>query len=375
MKFSVQRDSFAKLLGRAQGIVEKRSTIAVLSHVLLETVGNDEIKLTCTDYDVVLIDQCPARIEQQGRAVVGGKLLFDIVKVLPSVDLEFTKEGAERLLLTAGNSKYNLSGFTPDDFPRFEKADAPPGITIPGETFRSMLAKTAFCMSQDDARLNLNGLYFDFQKKNSSFHLACVATDAHRLAKVEQFFPDVELPFDERGVIVHRKGINEVRKILDSETGDIFLGFAAGDILFRIGSASVYVREIDEEYPDYQSVLPTSFTSSFTVEVPELLDGMRRVLPLTDPNLLCVKMEVTPNLLILSSANAQTGSGQTSVYCEYEGEPFIVGFNHRYLQEAISVVESPKVVFKITEPGSPCLVEPSEPEEKVIFLLMPVEEV
>jgi len=375
MKFSVQRDNFARLLSRAQGIVEKKSTIAVLSHLLLETVGEDEIKLTCTDYDVVLMDRCPATVEREGRAVISGKTLYDIVKVLPSVDIELEKETGERLLMQAGNSKYNLSGFDPDDFPRIEKSDSEPGFSVPVSAFRRMLAKSAFCMSQEEARPNLNGIFFDIKRKeDDSTSFACVATDGHRLAKVECVFEGLDLPFDGRGLIVHRKGIAEIKKIMDTETGDVFIGFGSGEIVFRVGNAALFVREIDEEYPDYESVIPSGFTRHFSVDGSELLEAMRRVLPLTDPNILTVKMEVRPESLILSSANAQTGFGETSVYADYEGEPFVIGFNHKYLQDSTAAVEAPQVLVKMTDSGAPCLIEPSNPDEGALYVLMPIEE-
>jgi len=375
MKFSVQRDHFVRLLSRAQGIVEKKSTIAVLSHLLLETVGEDQLKLTCTDYDVVLMDRCPAHVEKEGRAVVSGRTLFDIVKVLPSVDIEVHKEEGERIRLAAGPSKYNLSGFDPDDFPRIEKGDSEPGFALPIKVFKRMLIKSAFCMSQEEARMNLNGVHFDIRKDDDEqLFFSCVATDGHRLAKVEHIFQNLGVSVGSQGVIVHRKGITEVKKILDTETGDVFIGFGSGEVVFRAGNAALFVREIDEEYPDYESVIPDSSERKFVVDVPELLEGMRRVLPMADPNVLTVKMEVRPEQLVLSSANAQTGFGETSFYADYEGETFVVGFNQRYVQDCASVVESPQLMFRMTEPGAPCILEPSNPEEGVLYVLMPVEE-
>jgi len=375
MKFSVQRDNFIRLLSRAQGVVEKKSTIAVLSHLLLETVGDDGIKLTCTDYDVVLMDHCPANIERDGKAVISGKTLFDIVKVLPSVDIEIEKGKDERIHIGAGTSKYNLAGFDPDDFPRIEKDDSEPGFALPLKAFRRMLGKSAFCMSTEEARMNLNGIYFDIKKDDDDkVFLACVSTDGHRLAKVEHVFEGLELPFDGRGVIVHRKGVSEIKKIMDTETGDVFIGFGSGEVVFRVGSAALFVREIDEEYPDYESVIPEDFNRQFMVDVPELIEAMRRVLPLADPNALTVKMEVRPEALVMSSANAQPGFGETTMYADYDGKPFVVGFNQRYLQDCVTAVEAPQVLFKMTEPGSPCVIQPSDPDEGALFVLMPVEE-
>ncbi len=375
MNFTVQRDEFARLLSRAQGIVEKKSTIAVLSHLLLETVGDDEIKLTCTDYDVVLMDRCPAQVVKEGRAVISGKTLFDIVKVLPNVDISVQKKDGERILVEAGKSKYNLSGFDPDDFPRIEKGESEPGFSIPVAAFKKMLAKTAFCMSNEEARMNLNGVYFDIRKDDDEkVSFACVATDGHRLAKVEHSFEGIELPFENRGIIVHRKGITEVKKICDTEGGEIFIGFGSGEIVFRVGNASLFVREIDEEYPDYESVIPVDFTRTVVVEVRELLEGMRRIMPLTDPNALTVKMEVRPETMILSSANAQTGFGETSLYADYDGDAFVVGFNQRYLQDSAAAIESQQLSLKMSDADSPCLAEPSDPEEGALYVLMPVEE-
>lgn len=374
MKFTVQRDHFARMLSRAQGIVEKKSTIAVLSHLMLETVEDGQLKLTCTDYDVVLMDHCPAQVEREGKVVLSGKTLYEIVKVLPSVDISLEKETGERILVTAGPSKYNLSGFDPDDFPRIEKSETVPGFSVPISTMRKMLAKTSFCMSQEEARINLNGIYFDLKSEGNMLNFACVATDGHRLAKVETAFEISDLPFGNTGVIVHRKGVMEIKKIMDTETGELFIGFGSGEVVFKAGNATLFVREIDEEYPDYESVVPADFTRHFTVDGSELLEGMRRVLPLADPNVLTIKLNVSSEGLLLTSSNAQAGTGETSIYAEYQGEPFVIGFNHRYLQDAASAVESQQMFVKMTEPGAPCLVVPSEEDEKALYVLMPIEE-
>jgi len=374
MKFSVQRDSFIRLLSRAQGIVEKKTTVSVLSHIMLETLDG-QVKLTCTDYDVVLLDSCPAQIEREGKVVLSGKALFDIVKVLPSVDISVDKDSAERVEITTSNSRFTLSGFDPDDFPRIEKADSEAGFMLPVGTLRRMLGKTAFCMSQEEVRMNLNGIYFDIDKDaEDNVKFACVATDGHRLAKAGETFSGLDIPFESKGVIIHRKGIQELRKLLDSEVTDVHVGFGAGEVVFRVGSAALFVREIDDDYPNYQAVIPSEFTRQFVVDVPELLDGMKRVSPLVDPNVQTVKLEVRQDKLVLSAANAQLGRCETELFADYEGEPFVVGFNQRYLLDCISSVESPQVAVRMTEPGAPCLVVPSNPEEGTMFVLMPIEE-
>ncbi len=375
MKFSVQRDQFVRILSRAQGIVDRKSTIAVLSHVLLETQGDDAIRLTCTDYDLVLIDRCPARVEREGKAVVGGKTLFDVIKVLPSVDVQFEKTDGERIHLEATNSEYSLPGFDPADFPRIQKLDKEPSFSIPTATLRRLLTKTGFCMSHEEARINLNGVFLELKSVEEGLLVTCVATDGHRLAKTEAVLNGQELPTDEEmKVIIHRKGIIELKKILDGETGECSVGFSSGEAVFRVGNASLYVREIDEEYPDYSSVIPREEATEVRVEGPEFLEGLKRVLPLADPSLLTVRLDIKKDGIILSSANAQTGSGQTQIFAEYEGEERSVTFNHRYLVESCSVVESPGLIFRLFEGRSLCIVVPSDPDEKALFVLMPVDE-
>jgi len=374
MKFTVQRDQFAKMLSRAQGIVEKKTTVAVLSHLLLETSGSDTVKLTCTDYDVVLLDSCPAQVEREGKAVISGKTLYDILRVLPPVDIQIEKEGGERIVMVAGNSKYNLSGFEPDDFPRIEKTLTEPGFSIPAATLRAMLSKTAFCMSQEEARMNLNGVYIDIRKDGATVQMGCVATDGHRLAKVEYTLEGVELPFAAKSVIVHRKGVTEVKKIVEGESGEVFLGFGSGEVLFKAGTAALYVREIDEEYPDYRSVIPEGFARELTVSGAELVAAMKRVLPLADPAVSVVRLEVRPETLHVSSTNPQSGTGETTIFAEYSGDQFSVGFNHRYLLESASAIQSEQLRIKMNEPGTPCEVVPLDPEEKAIYVLMPIEE-
>ena len=183
-----------------------------------------------------------------------------------------------------------------------------------------------------------------------------------------------ELPFTAKSVIVHRKGVTEVKKILEGESGDVFLGFGSGEVLFKCGTAALYVREIDEEYPDYRSVIPDSFSRELTVSGAELVAAMKRVLPLADPAVSVVKLEVRPETLHVSSTNPQSGTGETTIFADYSGETFSVGFNHRYLLESASAVQSEQLRIRMNEPGTPCEVVPLDPEEKAIYVLMPIEE-
>ena len=376
MKFTVQRDLFARLLSRAQGIVEKKSTIAVLSHVLIETVGETEIRLTCTDYDVVLTDRCAARVEREGRLVIAGKMLHDIVKVIPSTDIEVDKDVSNRVHVKAGKFQYHLTGYDPDDFPRIEKPDSEPSISLPISVFRGLLNKVSFCMSQEDARMNLNGVLFDFKDEDGGLTLVCVATDGHRLARTSATFEGAKLPVrPDSDLIVHRKGVSEIRKILDSETGNVSVGFGHGEVVFRAGSASLFVRLIEESYPDYESVIPTGFTQRVLMDTAELVEGMRGVAPLTDPNLLTVRLDIKAERITLSAADAQKGgTGSADVYADFEGEPFTIGFNARYLQEGIAAINGSQLVIKMNDAGAPALMEPADPTESFSYVLMPVED-
>lgn len=377
MKFVVQRDHFARLLSRAQGIVEKKSTVAVLSQVLIESVGEETIKMTCTDYDVVLIDRCPARILRQGRIVIPGRSIFDIVKVLPSVDIEIETSSDNSILVKAANRKYNLAAMDPDDFPRIEKPDTEPSVDVPVAIMRGLIRKTSFCMSQEEVRLNLNGVLFSFQSEADGVRLTCVATDGHRLAKVGSVLPGAVLPsLASNDVIVHRKGILEIKKIIEAETGNVTIGFLPGqsEVVFKVGSASLYVRLIEESFPDYESVIPAYSSNNLKISQRELVEEMRGVAPLADPQQLSVRMEMKAENLKITAQDPNKGSASTEMFAEFDGEPLFIGFNYKYLLEALEAVETERVVFKLTDSSSPALLQPENEGEDFSYVLMPVDD-
>lgn len=376
MKFTVQRDFFARLLSRAQGIVEKKTTLTILSQVLLETVGKDTLKLTCTDYDVVLVDTCPASIEREGRLVISGKALNDVIKVLPNADVQVEKLPNDGISLRSGSSKFELNGAPSDDYPRIEKPEPEHTLNLPINVFKRMLNKVAFCMSQEEARMNLNGVLFDFQSTPEGVTLFLVATDGHRLARCAATFEGKSAPNTKGSdVIVHRKGIQEVRRILEGETGEVTIGFGSGEVVFKVGTTSLYVRLIDESYPDYNSVIPSGFNSKVTVELGSLAVAMRVVSAVTDPNLLTVRLDISGDKMEVASANPATGKGSHDVFISFDGETTRIGFNYRYLQEALNAVDSKELVIKLLDGSSPAVVEPNDPTEQFTYVIMPVEEI
>ncbi len=378
MKFTVQRETFTRLVSKAQGIVEKKSTLTVLSQVMMETTGTDGVRMVCTDYDVVLMDQCPATVEKEGRFVTSGKLLHDVLKNLSGgADVVIETLDNHKYRLTCGKFTYDLNSTPVDDYPRIEKPEPAQSIALPVNVFKKLLNKTAFCMSQEEARMNLNGVFFDFKEVPDGVTLICVATDGHRLAKATATFEGKVVPGDRSGdTIVHRKGIQEVRKLLEGESGELTIGFGAGEVMFKVGSSALYVRLIEERYPDYESVIPTGFNGKVTAEHQELVNGLRAMIAVTDPNILTVRLDIVgKEMMSMGSANPAHGHGRGEVPVSYDGEPTRIGFNYRYFNEALGVIEANEVVIKLIEPGAPAVIEPADPTESFTYVIMPVDEV
>lgn len=377
MKFTIQRSEFLGALVGVGGVAESKSLIAVLSHVLMEIRSDDRTILhtTVTDYDVVLqhraeLDDTAGRI---GAVAVPAKPLHAILKMLPEIAIDVNVDpAAHRVEIEAGKSRYELFGMDPEDYPARPEAQTPTAMTVPRTVLKSMLGKVAFAMSNEEARLNLNGVLFEV--KAGRFRM--VACDGHRLATT-WFEPDKDGPMylDCKG-IVHASGIKSLGKVLDATASDVTLEhFKSGDFIFDIGERTVLsVREIDEEYPDWSSIIPEpEGMTTFNVDVAEILEALRRVKPVVDANTLTVKIVVENESLTISAENAMLGRGSVNIYADYGGPVGrTVGFNHAYIGDVLSKIDSPQAIFELYEHGT-CIIRPSDPDEAALYLVQAVE--
>ena len=372
LELEIDRHAFLTTLYRAQGVVDKKSTVNVLSHLLIEPSSDGTVRLTGTDYDVVLQAEVPAQVLQGGSACVNGKSLFDVVKSLDAPTVHLQTLPNHWIEVTAGRSRFKLAGISADDFPEITTPTEVSWLSIPRPTFKDLIEKTAFSVSDDETRMNLNGVFFKVEPgADGQARLTMVSTDGHRLSRVET---DVEIS-DYAGqahqAIVHKKGVQEVRRLLEDEAERIDVGFARGFILLRSGGSTFTVRQIEDTYPDYQRVIPPSSPVRVEADRQRMIQAVRRIAILTSSKTYIVRMELSDGRLAFTTSNPDYGEGRDEIDIEYDGEGLVVGFNYSYLLDVLGVIRTDSVVLECSDGFSPTVITaPAEPG--ALFVVMPM---
>ncbi|MGM0577218.1 MAG: DNA polymerase III subunit beta [Myxococcota bacterium] len=372
LEMEIDRTAFLGTLYKAQGVVDRKSTVNVLSHLLVEPAGDGTVKITGTDYDVVLQADLKAKVLQGGTACINGKSLFDVVKSLDSPSVHLRTLDNHWVEVTAGRSTFKLAGINPDDFPEIAAPTEVQWLGIPRGTLKDLVEKTAFSVSDDETRMNLNGVFFKVGPgEEGRARLTMVSTDGHRLSQVET---DVEIEGYEGSqhqAIVHKKGVQEVRRLLEGDDDTVQVGFAEGYILFRAGGTTFTVRQIEDTYPDYERVIPPSSPVKVEVDRKAMIQAVRRIAILTSSKTYIVKMELGPGKMAFTTSNPDYGEGRDEIEVDYDGEGLVVGYNYVYLLEVLNVLKGDKVLLECNDAFSPTVVTaPDEPG--ALFVVMPM---
>ncbi len=362
MLLQIQKELLLDALGRVVPIADKRTTLPILSHILVGT-EEERLVLMATDLEVGLKVFLPLSSVEPNRIALPSRKLYEIVKELPPgiVDIEFSD--AYKARIQAGSSIFQLAGMDPMDYPEFGETEDLEFTSIDSASFNWMIEKTIFAASIDDIRFNLNGIFFEQQGD-----LMClVATDGHRLAYAEKQL-GITIP---RSLVVPKKGLNELRRILESTKGEVQIGFDQKNMYIRTSSFSMTIRLIDGDYPDYKRVIPTSPRGRMTINGKMLLQGLRRASIFTTDRSRGINVLVSDEGMVLKVEHPEFGRFEEKLESVYEGEPFDVIINVYYFMEALNAIESPELRIEYYKESGPIILRP-QPEENYFNLVMPM---
>jgi DNA polymerase-3 subunit beta len=333
MELKIAVQELSRALARSQGIVEKKSTMPILSHVLLEAAKGDQLHVSATDLDISVSSDHTCEVLKEGRVAVPAKQLFEIVRSLPEKDAVLKRASNNYLEVRSGAAEFRLVGLPAEDFPALPRFDKVPLVDVEPRPLLEMIELTAFAVSSDETRYNLNGVFFE----PSGGVLRTVATDGHRLSLAER-----QLPGDfrvKKGVILPRKGLGEMKKLLlEAEAGETKLGFVENSAVLQRPNVRLVMRLIEGVFPDYRQVIPKAGEKSFSVGRDRFLDALRRVSLLSSEKAHAVKLELAPGLLRVLSQNPDLGEAKEEVPVEYQGEPLKIGFNARYIMDVLAAL-------------------------------------
>lgn len=363
----LEKNDFMKALSHCQGIVERRNTVPILAHVLLETEG-DKLKITATDLEISFVETVPAHVKAHGSATVSAHLLFDVVKKLPEgsqIELKMGENG-DFLHLQSGRSTYNFSCLPPLDFPIMATEELPSTFKIHAAELARLIDKTRFSMSTEETRYYLNGIFFH---KTTDGFLRAVATDGLRLARAQ-----VELPAEISNfpaVIISRKTIHEVRKLIDEVPEDVTISLSENQIRFIIGSSVLISRLIEGKFPDYEKVIPLHNNNILEVEVKSFAESIDRISIMSTDKLRPVKMRVEGMSMAISAHSMDTGNAIEELEVKYVGEPVDFGFNARFILDITQQMTSQSLQLLIGDDTQAIIAQDSA-DSSALYVLMPM---
>jgi DNA polymerase III subunit beta len=370
MKLSIERATLLKALAQAQSVVERRNTIPILANVLIEAEGN-QVSFRATDLDIEVVDRAPAMVERAGSTTVSAVMLHEIVRKLPDGSLVNLSEdsAAGRLTITAGRSTFNLATLPKEDFPVMATSEYSSNFSAKAPELRRLFDKAKFAISTEETRYYLNGVYMHVSQGESGKVLRCVATDGHRLARIDAPLPEGAEGMP--GVIVPRKTVGELRKLLDDDEATIAVSVSETKVRFATPAITLTSKVIDGTFPDYTRVIPTGNTRKLEVDASEFAKAVDRVATVSSERSRAVKLSLEEDRLILSVNSPDSGAAEEELAVAYGDERLEIGFNAKYLLEIASQVDRENAVFLFNSAADPTLMREGN-DTSAVYVVMPM---
>ncbi len=372
MKFTAERATLLKALAHVQSVVEKRNTIPILANVMI-AVRDGKLTLTATDMEIAVVEEVAAQSSRNGACTAPAATLYEIVRRLPEgVEIEFDHPGGDApVKLRAGRYATSLVALPIDDFPSMTAGTLPHKFALGGQTLRALIDRTRFAISTEETRYYLNGIYMHATESDGQKVLRAVATDGHRLARVEEPLPPGAggMP----GVIIPRKTVNELRKLLDEVSGDVDIALSDTRIQFRVGTILLTSKLIDGTFPEYERVIPRDNEKVLRVSSADFAQAVARVAAISSERSRPVKMSLARDLLVLSAASAEQGSATEELDADrvkYEAGPLEIGFQARYLNDITDQIKG-DVEFRFSDGAAPTIVQDAG-DASALYVLMPM---
>jgi DNA polymerase-3 subunit beta len=371
MRLVIERSELFRALTHVASVVERRTTIPILSNVLLRATADGQVSFKGTDLEREVIEQVSGDVTQAGAATIQAHLLHDIVRKLgdgAQITLD-TAGGGERMQLVCGHARFSLPALAADEFPDIGAGEMPHSFEMPAHELRRLIEKARFAISTEETRYYLNGIYFHAPQVGGKPVLRAVATDGHRLAQIEMPAPEGSEGMP--GVIVPRKTVNEVHKLMEGEDGAVSVSLSPTRIQFRTEHVTMTSKLIDGTFPDYQRVIPQGNNKVMNVGNAEFTAAVDRVATVSTERGRAVKLAIEKGKLVLSVTNPDGGSATEEIPVDYDADNLDIGFNARYLLDITGQLESSSVRFFLADSGSPTTVK-DDADDGALYVLMPM---
>jgi DNA polymerase-3 subunit beta len=370
MRVTVERAALLRSLGHVHRVVERRTTIPILSNVLLRAAQGG-LQLKATDLDIEVTETIPADVATAGSTTVPAHVIYDIVRKLPEgaqVSLEIAGDGGQ-MQIRSGRSRFMLQALPESDFPDLAAGDLPHRFALPPADLKRLIDKTQFAISTEETRYYLNGIFFHTLDAGAGPVLRAVATDGHRLARVE--LPAPQGSDGMPGIIVPRKAVAEIQKLVEDGGESVEVELSPAKIRLTFGGVVLTSKLIDGTFPDYQRVIPTGNDKQLVVERADFAKAVDRVSTISSERGRAVKLSLTDGRLTLSVNNPDSGSATEEIEVTYDSGALDIGFNARYLLDITGQLDGDTALFRLADPGSPTVIQDRD-GAPALYVLMPM---
>ncbi len=369
MEITVGKSELLRELTATQGVVERKTTIPILSNYLFEAAG-DKLSLTATDLDLSLRTSCNAKVKKEGSCTIPARKLHDYVKLLPEAEVTIKLLENHYVSIRCGRSNTKMVGMARSNFPGLPAFPTAGVVNIPAQVLRSMIAKTGFAIASEESRYTLNGALMVLKPES----ITMVATDGHRLAHIERPGEKFEGVSGEMKTLIPKKAMDELKSLLDSTDADT-IEFAKDEstLFFRIGQRLLTSRQLTGQFPNYEAVLPKDNSKSINLHSDELSAAISRVAQFADERSRAVRLKLEKGELKLSASSSETGESEDTIEIDYNGDPLTIGFNAQYVLEFLKAAGAGDVKLELKDAQSAGQLRPADGEDyKYRYIVMPM---
>ena len=354
MEFEIDQARFLSALTLAQTVADRRATMPVLANVLLRATSDDRLVCSATDMMIGLTEAVPCKVSSPGSLTLGVRHLHNVVRTLPSGALRIKSLDNSWAQILAARSEFKLMGMSESDFPELPDPDGNGVVftTVPGHKLVDLIDKTLFSVSTDEARVNLNGALFESDGSNGTM----VSTDGHRLTKYSMPMEGPVLP---AGIIIPRKGMDEIRKVLNRVEGEVEIGVGEHYLFVRANDLTLSVKLNNVTFPPWKQVVPKDFQRRAGLDREELMGALRRAVVIAPEKTATVKVQLDKGSLKLNADNPELGATNQELPADYDGSPLTAGFNANYLIEALGAVSAERIYLDFQGELDPCVLRPA----------------
>ncbi len=369
MKITLERAALLKSLSHVQSVVERKNTIPILANVMIRANG-DEVSFVATDMEIEVNETAAAVVAKSGAITAPAHTLYEIVRKLPEgAQVEMSAVSAGQIVLSSGRSQFKLGCLPVEDFPKMPDGDHKHKFTLSSEDLRGLIDRTRFAISAEETRYYLNGIYLHATKADKVDVLRAVATDGHRLARVEMPAPQGAKGL--AGIIIPRKTVGEVRKMLDEATGLIEIALSESKVRFSFDNIVITSKLIDGTFPDYERVIPQGNDRLLDANARLFAAAVDRVATISSEKSRGVKLALSEGLLMVSASAPEAGSASEELEVSYDGASMEIGFNARYLLDILMQIEGEGVRFHLADSAAPAIVQ-DVADASALYVLMPM---